>query len=98
MTGWPDCWKISSAVSVKRRALMPRHWVVLCCSRSSTPLAGSEVHQVAGMIAVQTAVGIVKALVLLPAHAHSNGRDIADVALGVVARQLRFALTGEVQT
>lgn len=49
-----------------------------------------EVHQATGMIAVQAAVGLTEALLLLRAHAFAIDRSILTVALDVVQRRLRF--------
>ncbi|MCY7402470.1 MAG: GAF domain-containing protein [Nocardioides sp.] len=50
----------------------------------------AEVHQATGMIAVQAAVGLAEALLLLRAHSFANERDVLAVSCDVVARQLRF--------
>jgi hypothetical protein len=52
--------------------------------------ARAEVHQATGMIAVQAAVSLAEALLLLRARAFSTGRRIGDLAAEVVARHLRF--------
>ncbi|MBO1754539.1 GAF domain-containing protein [Allobranchiibius sp. CTAmp26] len=49
-----------------------------------------EVHQATGMIAVQAAVGLAEALLLLRARAFSDGRGIVAVARDVVSGNLRF--------
>lgn len=48
------------------------------------------VHQAAGMVTVQLGVGVSEALVRLRANAFANGRLVADVAVDVVERRLRF--------
>ena len=50
----------------------------------------SVVHQAAGMVSVQLDVGIPQAFIRLRAYAFANGRPLAEVASGVVARRLRF--------
>ena len=50
----------------------------------------AEVHQASGMIAVQLGVDVSEALVRLRAHAYATERTVADVAVEVVARRLRF--------
>lgn len=52
------------------------------------------VHQAAGMVSVQLEVSIGEALVRLRAHAFRTDRLLADVAQGVVDRQLRLADAG----
>lgn len=52
------------------------------------------VHQAAGMVCVQLGVSMAQALVRLRAHAFANQRLVADVAVDVVARRLRFAGRG----
>lgn len=54
-----------------------------------------EVHQATGIIAVQAAVGLVDALLLLRAHAFASGRSISDVARDVVRREIRFGADDE---
>jgi GAF domain-containing protein len=49
-----------------------------------------EVHQAAGMVAVQADCSVVEALVRLRAFAFRNERSIDDVADEVVRRRLRF--------
>lgn len=57
----------------------------------SDALTGREsIHQATGMIAVQAAVGLTEALLLLRASAFSADRPILEVAHDVVARRLRF--------
>jgi GAF domain-containing protein len=51
---------------------------------------GAEVHQASGMVSVQLGVGVGEALVRLRAHAFAESRPLADVAVDVVARRLRF--------
>ena len=48
------------------------------------------VHQASGMVAAQLEVGVGQALVRLRAYAFGNGRQLAEVAKQVVARELRF--------
>lgn len=50
----------------------------------------AEVHQATGMIAIQAAVTLAQALVLLRARAFAAERPISDVARDVVDRLLRF--------
>lgn len=50
----------------------------------------AEVHQATGMIAVQSAVGLAEALLLLRAHAYGNERNILAVAYDVLHHRLRF--------
>lgn len=50
----------------------------------------AEVHQATGMIAVQTAVGLAEALLLLRAYSFAHERTVLSVACDVVARTLRF--------
>lgn len=50
----------------------------------------AEVHQATGRIAVQAAIGLAEALLLLRAHAYSTERDILAVAYNVLDGQLRF--------
>ncbi|NYJ74333.1 GAF and ANTAR domain-containing protein [Allobranchiibius huperziae] len=54
-----------------------------------------EVHQATGMIAVQAAVGLAEALLVLRARAYSDGRSIVDVARDVVSGNLRFEPDGK---
>ncbi|HET7329087.1 MAG TPA: GAF and ANTAR domain-containing protein [Nocardioidaceae bacterium] len=56
-----------------------------------------EIHQATGMIAVQAAVGLAEALVLLRARAFGSGRTVAEIAREVVNRTLRFD-NGDEQT
>lgn len=51
-----------------------------------------EVHQATGMIAVQAAVGLTEALLLLRARAFSAERSLLGLARDVLARRLRFDL------
>ncbi|MCU1461225.1 MAG: hypothetical protein JWO37_1300 [Acidimicrobiales bacterium] len=48
------------------------------------------VHQAAGMVAAQLDVGVGQALVRLRAHAFGNELTLAEVAVDVVMRRLRF--------
>lgn len=50
----------------------------------------SEVHQATGMVAVQAAVSLAEALLLLRAHAYGNDHGILAVAYDVLRRELRF--------
>ncbi|MEP6815342.1 MAG: hypothetical protein ABI873_07320 [Marmoricola sp.] len=50
----------------------------------------AEVHQATGLIAVQAAVGLTEALLLLRARAFASERTIMAVAADVVSRRLRF--------
>lgn len=49
-----------------------------------------EVHQATGMVSAQVEVGLREALLLLRAHAYSEGVPIAEVARAVVDRNLSF--------
>ena len=49
-----------------------------------------EIHQATGMIAVQAAVGLAEALLLLQARAYSSECLLLEVAQDVVTRRLRF--------
>lgn len=51
----------------------------------------AEVHQAAGMVAVQLGVGVPDGLVRLRAHAFAAGLPLHEVAGDVVARRLRLA-------
>jgi GAF domain-containing protein len=51
-----------------------------------------EVHQAAGMVAVQADCSVVEALVRLRGYAFRNDRSIADVAEDVVRRHLTFTM------
>jgi GAF domain-containing protein len=62
-------------------------------------LAGSSlrravVHQATGMVAVQLAVPLSEALILLRARSYSEERPIAELAGDVVARLVRFGRRG----
>jgi hypothetical protein len=50
----------------------------------------AEVHQATGMISAQLDVSLAEALVRLRAYAYAQDRPIAEVAVDVVARRLRF--------
>lgn len=50
----------------------------------------ATVHQATGMVAVQAAVGLTEALLLLRAHAYSTGHSINDIAHDVLNRTLHF--------
>ena len=50
----------------------------------------AEVDQAVGMLTEQMGVGIDEAAVRLRAYAYTHSRKVADVALDVVARRLRF--------
>jgi hypothetical protein len=54
----------------------------------------AEVHQATGMIAVQAAVGLAEALLLLRGHAYGEDRPILQIAKEVLAGKLRFHLDG----
>lgn len=57
----------------------------------SDPLGSRvEIHQATGMIAVQAAVGLAEALLLLRAHAFAAERTALETARDVLARRLRF--------
>lgn len=55
------------------------------------------VHQASGMVSVQLGVDVREALVRLRAYAFGHERALRDVARDVVARRLRFTLSGEQQ-
>jgi acyl-CoA hydrolase len=48
------------------------------------------VHQAAGMVSVQASMSVGDALVALRAHAFTTDRTSSELALRVVARDLRF--------
>lgn len=50
----------------------------------------SEIHQSTGMIAVQAAVTLAEAMLLLRARSYSDGRPILDLSKDVLARRLSF--------
>ncbi len=50
----------------------------------------ARIHQASGMVAVQAGVGLAEAVLLLRARAYSSERPLADVAVDVLARTLRF--------
>lgn len=54
-----------------------------------------EIHQATGMVAVQAAVGLAEALLLLRGHAFSTERTVVEVARDVVGRRLRFGAESE---
>lgn len=56
-------------------------------------LAGhrAELHQASGMVSVQLGVAVGEAMVRLRAYAYAAERPLADIAVDVVARRLRFA-------
>ena len=56
------------------------------------PYSRRDMHQAAGMIAVQLTIGVGDALLVLRARAFSTGRSVAEISLDVVARRLSFAL------
>lgn len=51
----------------------------------------AEVHQAAGMLSVQLGVGVTEALARLRAYAFSLDQRLAEVAVDIVARRLRFS-------
>jgi hypothetical protein len=53
-------------------------------------LSRREVHQATGMVLAQTGRSATDALLLMRAHAFSQGRTVRDVALDVVSRRLDF--------
>lgn len=55
----------------------------------------SEIHQSTGFIAVQAAVGLAEALLILRARAFADNRPIVDVARDVLARKLTFHVGGD---
>ena len=57
-------------------------------SRASYQL---QVHQATGMVMVQTSVTIEQAFLMLRARAFAEGRPVADLAIDVVARRVRFS-------
>ena len=50
----------------------------------------AEIHQATGMIAAQTGVSLVDALLLLRARAYATGRSMLAVSRDVLARRIRF--------
>ena len=56
-------------------------------------LAGhrAEFHQASGMVSVQLGLGVGEAMVRLRAYAYATERPLAEIAVDVVARRLRFA-------
>jgi GAF domain len=55
----------------------------------------ARVHQATGMVAVQAAVGLTEALLLLRARAYSTGRSINDIAEDVLDGTLHFPPVGD---
>lgn len=53
-----------------------------------------EIHQATGMVAVQAAVGMADALLLLRGRAFSTGRSVRVIARDVIARRFRFENEG----
>jgi hypothetical protein len=51
----------------------------------------AEVHQASGIVSVQLDIGVGEALVRLRARAFAEGRTVAEIALDVVNKRLRFA-------
>lgn len=51
----------------------------------------AEIHQATGMVAVQAAVGLTEALLLLRANAYATERRVLEVARDVLSRVLHFA-------
>jgi hypothetical protein len=58
--------------------------------QDGSPLSRREVHQATGMVLAQTGASATDALLLLRAHAFSQGRTVREVARDVVARTLDF--------
>lgn len=58
-------------------------------SRASYQL---QVHQATGMVMAQAGVSIEQAFLLLRARAFADARPLADLAIDVVARRIRFSL------
>ena len=56
------------------------------------PLHRAEVHQATGVVAVQAALGLTDALLLLRAHAYAADRPILQIAREVLAGTLRLPL------
>ncbi|WP_431878311.1 ANTAR domain-containing protein [Amycolatopsis sacchari] len=54
----------------------------------------AEVHQAAGMVAVQLGIPVLDALVRLRVHAYRRGQPLAEVARAVVDRRLRLPGNG----
>jgi GAF domain-containing protein len=50
-----------------------------------------EIHQAAGIVAVQLGVGVAESLACLRAHAYAQARPLLEIAHEVVARRLRFS-------
>lgn len=55
----------------------------------------AEIDQAVGILTVQLGAGVDEAFVRLRAHAHAQGRRLADVASDVVAHRLRFSPESE---
>jgi hypothetical protein len=58
--------------------------------QEGSPLSRREVHQATGMVLAQTGTSPRDALLLLRAHAFSQGRSVREVARDVVSRSLDF--------
>lgn len=54
-------------------------------------LSRREVHQATGMVLAQTGLAATEALLLLRAHAFSQGRTVREVARDVVSKELDFS-------
>jgi hypothetical protein len=50
----------------------------------------AEVHQASGMVAVQLGISVADALLRLRAHAYTNDRTVAGVAVDIVERRFRL--------
>jgi GAF domain-containing protein len=50
-----------------------------------------EIHQAAGIVAVQLGVGVAESLAVLRAHAYARARPLLEIAHEVVTRRLRFS-------
>lgn len=73
-----------------------RHILTIAPGDSTDPLRGTsllsrrEVHQATGMVLAQTGMSATDALLLLRAHAFSQGRTVREVAVDVVSKNLDF--------
>ncbi|MGA7206030.1 MAG: GAF and ANTAR domain-containing protein [Specibacter sp.] len=59
-------------------------------AQDSSTFSRREVHQATGMVLAQTGMSATDSLLLLRAHAFSQGRTVRDVARDVVSRELDF--------
>lgn len=78
---------VASAVLAHQAEAPPGH---LAEELEALGSSRATVHQAAGMVSAQLAVGVAEALVRLRAHAYAEGRGLREVAGDVVARRLRL--------